>query len=280
MQLIKIFSFIAVVLLVTVLFAGLATIPAEAAATAHESNCQVKYGTWPSSGTTITNQGLGGSAYNGKAVENDYVVLPSGATAFALNNATDNITVPHGKAIDNLNTFTFEFVFRLDKDTANDTIIYAKGHSCTIVINSQWSGVFEIQRYDPSYTKMRHYRWYDCGFTVGGWYDIQLTWNCTSFTNVPVLKVNNVTLTAVDENDPNNVPTAWADDSGDNMTLWNWDGVNTSGTVPLFRFYNVVLSSGELADNYNADKWRWESAVAAAGAPVVPRRMQTASTSL
>ena len=73
MRLIKIFSFIAVVLLVTVLFAGLATIPGEAAATAHESNCQVKYSKWPSTGTTITNQGLGGSAYNGKATANRYI---------------------------------------------------------------------------------------------------------------------------------------------------------------------------------------------------------------
>ena len=53
-----------------------------------ETNCIVKYSTWPQpTTTTINNEGTAGAGYQGTAAANRYAALPSGATAFVDNGA-------------------------------------------------------------------------------------------------------------------------------------------------------------------------------------------------
>lgn len=58
-----------------------------------ESDCVIKFSSWPASGTIIPNEGVSGSELSGIAVDNDYELLDTGATSFHTDDVADCITV-------------------------------------------------------------------------------------------------------------------------------------------------------------------------------------------
>ena len=84
-----------------------------------EDACQIKYSNWPSTGTTITNEGLAGSAYNAVASANKYQLQPSGAAGWVTSLDGASVYIPHGSVIDNPSSgFTVEMMFSLNGSTA------------------------------------------------------------------------------------------------------------------------------------------------------------------
>jgi len=218
----------------------------------HETNCIVKFSSWPTTGTTITNHGTAGSGYNGTAYDNDYTVLPSGATAFAFDTSDDLITIPHGTAINNFSLITLEFIFYVGRGVT--TLDFAaKGDQWGITVNTDWGGYISISRYNNDWSGKVMYTFGSLGLVAGGWNDLQITWDCSGYSNVPILKLNNVarTMTA---NGSTGTVTAWLDDSAQNFTLWNLGNLSpASGVLALFRWHNAILSDAYLVDNFNND---------------------------
>lgn len=218
----------------------------------HETNCRIKYSLWPTTGTTVTNEGLAGAPYNGTADENHYHLLPSGAKSFRFDDAGDIVTIPSGSEINNTTAVTFEFLIRPD-DFSNPQVLFAKGagdygtlYSLRIAAGAVFLGRQCYGGFIEWYTDYSL-------FTGDGttWFDIQVSWT-GSIVSEPLLKVNDVIQTLNEDTQGSN--TEWADDSSP-MYLGNTADLSFpfSGIIALFRMHNTNLSSSELHDNYAVD---------------------------
>ena len=191
--------------------------------TVHEANCIVKFSTWPASGTAVTNEGSAGSSYNATLSSNKYVALSSGFTAQKQTAVSDYITVPHGAGIDNVpnSVATWEIIFRWDtvsyapyviffeKGTGTDSAFYGLG-----LYYYKAGNLLAIERDKTSSTDGAAWT---CPFTpaLGEWYDIQITWDMTGYSNTPVIKINNIGQTATSAGST----TAWINDSSYNLVI-------------------------------------------------------------
>lgn len=220
----------------------------------YETNCVVKYSTWPASGTAVTNEGSAGSAYNGTAYDNDYNLLASGATSFKFDTSTDYINIPKGSAIDNLQAVTFEYAFYYVGSGTAATFFW-KSNNFYAFING--TGQIVFYRTDAAGPDV-NCLWHTPTNTIvtGGWYDIQIAWDSTSFcANPPVILVNNVSQTLTEA--PSGSTTSWYDDSGSDVRIGSSSAAGgVIGTIALFRLHNAVLTDAQLTQNYEADKWR------------------------
>ena len=224
--------------------------------TVHEGNCVVKFSTWPSSGTAVTNEGSGGSAYNATLSSNQYVALPH-ATAQKGTATGDYIDVPHGAAIANPTTLTVEALFRWD--TANTySQIFSKDNGGAgytelgIELGISGGNLYVERDQDSSHSYAWTTPWNP---VVGCWYHIQVTWDMTNVANTPVMKINNV---AGSVSNAGNTATSFIDDSTFDLCIGNSNAHSTAAfinksTYTLFRWHNAILSDAYLQDNYNAD---------------------------
>jgi hypothetical protein len=235
-----------------------ATVPtttSAAARTPHEDACQVKFSTWPTTGVTITNEGRAGGAYNATAADNDYYLLPSGATEFLFDTNTDYISIPHGPAIDNLGAHTLEFGIYYADNRTGGTFLFGKRGDVFLVAISSGGNRFLIYRFDDGGVAYKSWAG-DYPFSAANVYHIQVAWDATNVANDPIVKINNevLTLTAYDSG----VTDAYYNDSANNLTIGNYsddaEGIySLNGGLFLFRLHNRVLTDTELSDNYYAD---------------------------
>lgn len=249
---------------------------APSSGTAVVDACQVEYAAWPSSGTAVTNTGLGGgtpSNYNGVLAVNEYSLdVLTGYTKQANTaNTTDYIKIPHGTYVDNLGAHTLEFVFYLNALTTNQRV-FSKGDAYYygVIITSGTS--FLIYRYDTAGTAYK--LWIiTYTFTAGGFYDIQIAWDATSVDDAhnPTVKINNVLQTAVLTK--SGTVTAWRDDSAQDLYIANNLAHTSYSSCTHFvdRVHTRKLTDAEMTTNYYADMAHW------AGTPIT---RPTAVTSL
>jgi hypothetical protein len=224
--------------------------------TAYEAHCVVKYATWPTSGTTITNKGSGGTPYNGTAVDNDYLLQPTGATSFNFNDTTDFVMVPQGGIVTN-SPFTLEFVFYLDTlgGSSGDMLLLDPNWGIYIIIGNDgnllmlkqtpaidWANF--ISNYLPAGT-----------FVVGNWYALQITWDTSSYNTTPIIKVDNVSKTVT--HNVSGTVASWAAETT-RMLFGDGGGNRYIGAGVLFRYHNTILTDAQLIQNYEADKWRYD----------------------
>ena len=217
-----------------------------------EDACVIKFADWPATGVTITNEGSAGATYNGTTADNDYALQSTGATSFVFNDTTDYLSVPHGTPVDNLGAHTWEFGFQYN--VLRTGYVFYKGGSYYCAISA--SGTFTLRRLDTAGGS--NYYQYTIGITfkVGSFYDIQVAWDATNITNVPVIKVNNVAQTVTPA--LTGSVTAWQNDSASNLIIGNSTGSSAMAwTIYFERLHSRVLSDWELQNNYAADKWRF-----------------------
>ena len=220
------------------------------------TDCEIEYTTWPVSGTIITNEGNAGATYDGVAYDNDYSVLPSLATSFILANAEDKITIDNSAKVNDLGAFTMEFLVYYSGGVASP-VLFRKTNTTgffRIWISSS-DGRVQIRRYmdDSSYY---NYRTAASTVAAGNMYDIQVTWDSTTVTNAPLLRINGVSVTLTKNG--TGTGTVWASDSSYDAHLFN-DPTNASylyGTIAVYRLHSAVLAPAALDINYLADKWR------------------------
>ena len=214
------------------------------------TNCVIEYigDSFPASGTDIANVGTGGAAFDGTADANNYELLPSGAKAFHFSAADYNIIFSDGAAITNFTQATWEWLFKLDVGTSDDFYLIYK-NSWFVRFNSE-GGYIQIERYDVDWSNpASYYFWMDLPL---GWYNIQVTWDCSNFTNKPTLKINGTPYTS---GDSASGITAWASDAGGAYVfINNWASATTD--LAVFRWHTVVLSDADLATNVDASNWR------------------------
>jgi hypothetical protein len=225
--------------------------------TEHGDNGLIKYSTWPSSGTTIDNEWS--EANNGTAADNDYFLLPSGATSFKFNDTTDKITCANVVGYDNLAAVTWEFIVSYTASASYRTLWSKQVASPTYfyVIGVDSSGHVFIYR---SATDGGDSWVTDEVLTTGTWYTIQITWE-PGYPAVsgatPVIKINNVACTLTH---PEVATGNWGSDAGvPSIVGARLDGSTYTwlGSIALHRYHNAALSTAYLTDNYNNDKWRY-----------------------
>jgi hypothetical protein len=220
----------------------------------HEDRCIVKYSNYPTTGTTVTNEGIGGVTYNGTANDNNYSSLPSGATCFAFNNTTDAVVIPSGGVKTN-SPFTIELVFYLNSISPTNGCIplVGAGWNFYFQIGPDGSGIIFKQGPPADWTKYILGSFSAGIFTSNKWYHVQITWDTSVFTSIPSMKVNNIDITTY--KGTVGTITQWVGD-----TAFNIGGVSTwppTVKIALFRFHDRILTSEELTDNYYADNWRY-----------------------
>jgi len=220
--------------------------------TIHEDRCIVKFSTWPKSGTTIKNEGIGGTTYTGTAHNNGYIDLTSGATAFDCTvPSSDALNVPINGIKTNI-PHTMEFIIYIDS-LANDAVL---------ALSTSWNYYFDIQtngggflfKQGPSTNWTQYVTWsVPIGtFKLGVWYHIQIAWDTSAFDIKPVFKINNVNTSLVKTTV--GTITAWAAENIFQMCLSSYP---FDGKLALFRFHDRLLSDDELTDNYWVDNWRY-----------------------
>jgi hypothetical protein len=222
--------------------------------TVHEANCQLKYDVWTSG--AAANDGLAGAGYNATGTAAKNVTLKSGVTANKSTAVGDYVSVPHGPAINNQTVATWEILFRWDAAGANTTPVFfskddgGANDSFQGIECYYYSSKLYIER-DTAVGSNGPYGW--CAFTpvAGTWYDIQITWDMTGYSNTPVIIINNVAQSVTFEG----TTVSWIDDSSYNLTIGNCNAYDSATyiTLTLFRWHNAILSSAYLTDNYNAD---------------------------
>ena len=230
------------------------------------TNCVVEViGASFASSTTVTNAGTGGATYNGTAANAaDFGNGKSGAQDWAFSGASDKITIPHGASVDNFSVGTWEIGFYLSNaatgslqaivDKGMDSLgfsIYIGGGGNLYIERDQTASIYRL--YNNSST-----------FASGHYYFLQVTWDCTGYTNAPVVKLSTdggapVTLTM--SNGSSGTVTAFANDSAIPVTLGNSaaNAYHESATIFFYRYHNVLVATGDLTTNFNASVWRLAS---------------------
>lgn len=231
---------------------------------AYENNCIVKFSTWPSSGTAITNEGSAGSGYDGVAADNDYYLLASGATSFKFNGTTDKVTVSKGAAIDNIANVTVEFVVYINGwGAAGAGVLFNKATVAGAFGADLNGGDGRLRLYRLSANGPNFDMWTTTNVVaaLGNWYDIQITW----VSGVGPGATPHIYVTGVDgvQHDCALTHTLtgagnWVSDSNYDLCIGDWPTYNHqwNGNFVVFRIHNAVLTDAQLTQNYNADKWR------------------------
>lgn len=219
------------------------------------TNCVVEYigDSFPASGVTIDNVGSLGADCDGTATDNDIVTLPSGAPAFAMNDATDTITIPENTGIDNFTNITLEFLIKVGSDV-NDGVYALLEKDAWMCQFATWGGgTVEMFHYNESWGQ-RKASAASCGMTAGNLYFIQITWD-NNPTSTAVIKLNNVSKTVT----MSGTATTWQPDSSASAHLMKAWGDSHDHTIALFRWHSEKLSDANLTTNHNASKWRYQN---------------------
>jgi hypothetical protein len=224
----------------------------------HEASCVLKFGTFPTTGTTIVNEGTAGATYNATANDNEFGVMTSSATLWYFQHATDVLTVPAG-VHNNLGKQTWEFRFLyIGSGNANgyDAIFGIGTNNTTYLLVENSSGKLVFTRMGPSGNYKQY--WTAAG-TVAAWgyYHVQISWDSASTATAPVIKVNNVikTLSLSDGG-----ATSWLSDTNSSLYIGNLGspGYPFKGFLLFAKLHTVALSDayGELINNYMGEWWR------------------------
>ena len=230
------------------------------------TNCQIEFigDSFPNVGTTLTNRGRGGAAYNAAATTNEYSTLPSSVQAWTTPNG-QTCLIPHGSAVDNLTYLTVEFLFEAQSNPNGYPAHIYKGNDstpCWEIGYKAATSQFYVFRYASDGSTYRYYLTPTCSVTAGMCYLVQVTWDCSSFTSTPVIKVNNVAQTPI-TNSSNGIPSAWFDDSGQSIGIGSSNtgaGAGISNDIwAVLRIHDAVLADSDLQTNYNASAWRLAS---------------------
>jgi len=234
----------------------------------YETYCTVKFADWPASGTTVTNEGSAGAGYNGTLASNEYVLQPTGATSDTFANAGDHIIIPKGSAVDNLGAHTMEFIV-YNNSSASFTLFNKastyKQYQIWIDTTNNW---VEIRRYGTDGSSYYQYTT-PVNSIKGAAYTIQVAWDATLVSNVPVIVINNVNQTVTTS--LSGTVSSWISDSSYNVTLGNNPGGTSAltGAFYLYRLHSAKLTTPQLQQNFAADWWRRGSAYTGTAADIV-----------
>jgi len=221
----------------------------------YEAKCVVKYSTWPKTGTAVTNE-MGNTTYNGVTADNDYSLRYTGATSFVLNDANDYIKVPKGALVNNLGAHTFEFIFTYNTTSAFTSRFMDKMSQYLMYIDTT-NRYLSIKRMDDGGVAYRGWHTPNSTFVAGHNYFLQISWDATSFSSDPLIKINNATQTLTTAH--SGVTDVWQNEAADDMYLFNDATVDRIlySTVYLVRIHNAALTDAQLNNNYLADYWRY-----------------------
>ena len=142
----------------------------------------------------------------------------------------------------NLATGTFDFWFNLDNSPASTDRIWGKNQN----FECRWTGTpqFVVDLGASSSITSTKTDW-----SAGQWYNITLTWNSSS--NVSTLYVQGAQDTTGTATSPVGLTGNFRIGSSlDNSAYMD-------GKVAIFKVYNTVLTSAQVAENYNANRSRF-----------------------
>ena len=244
--------------------AGVSAIPARAVSLAGvsapvEDACVIKLSDWPQTGTTVINKGSG--AYNGTTTDNDFEVLPSGATSFHFDAVDDIISLPSGSSIVN-SAHTVEIIFRLDSLTSNGVFpFFTNGAGEYFLLNGPDQGgvngyAIKLAPDWSNYISSSH------NFTVssGVWYHLFFSWTPAFNGGTASLTVNDVDYTCY--TGVVGTPTAFAADAL--FQVGNWGGWPFVGKTALVRVHTRILTPAEKHTNFVAEAWRYTTPLSGA----------------
>jgi len=223
--------------------------------TVWEANCQVKFSVWPASGTAVTNQISANSpAYDASIAVNEEWTAPSSATTQIQANTTDYIKVPKGAVINNLGDLTIEWLINYTALTSYDRFFSKETGNGEFAVE-RYADHLYIKRMDTAGVAFKAWNSPSGSLTTGLNF-IQISWQASSVSSTPILKINNVAQTLTYTGSGST--TAWQNDSLYDLYIGNSATNNRyiKGTFYLFRLHNTNLSSANLTDNYLNDIWR------------------------
>jgi hypothetical protein len=211
----------------------------------------IQYRDWPTTGDanplTIVNTGSGSTTFNGTAVDNDYALLPSGATSFHFDTNADYVSIPAGLPLSG--PHTLEVYLTPEAIAAAPDVFFTANYGISLAGDHY----IYIWRSDASATNFAVFVSDNPVVYDGVPVYIQLTWDAPE--NTPLLRVNGVSEAVTN--------------TGSALTTWYNADATTSrfgvrpdasqwliGTVYLWRFHSEVLTPTELTAQYNADKLR------------------------
>jgi len=210
----------------------------------------------------VPNFGAAGVDYHAFGVQNDFITLPSGATAWQLNpDVIDYISIPRGVNVDNVTAVTFEWLFRLNGAGGNNAgRLWSKGQthngSFDIYIDDI-NGCVVIQRGTIN-NELDVWQTDNGTINIGVYYSLQITWACgiQAGGSAPTVTINNVSKQVNHTNVAN--PLLWADDSYNaafiGNTITGQYGLNA--TMVVFRYFLSIKTPHQLTTEYLADAWR------------------------
>jgi hypothetical protein len=233
------------------------------------ANCVVEFAyyspslnSFPATGTTLQNLATTGSAYNGAAYQNDIATMASGAQYWnMLGNASEQVIVTDGTAIQNLRNVTFEILMQYGNATSvypfcKPTSLSSYGIEPTVT---------------ATYTNISHrcstgsVTWQQTGltFSVGSWYHMQYSWAMGtqgSASAYPIIGVNGTYYTNGSSGFTEYTTTgngyAYDTDNGYNLDVGGQVGSNATVEFMVFRLHSAALTQAQMLQNYNADAWR------------------------
>ena len=231
-----------------------------------ENNCQVKFGVWPDSGNTVTNQGLASSNCNGTEITNQYAIWGSW-TGQKFTVSSDTVIVPANAAINNLNAITLEYLFKYDSSTVSSAYFFGKGPDFWIKYEKT-SGKLTLHRKSGGHFPFMQtdYDEWTCNIGVMAnlsWYELQIAWGAMGST--PLVKINNALVSmSMVHLGTNMFLLSWADDSSFPAKIMNnnTQSGTVRGTLTMFRCHSTNLTSANMTTNYTDDWGRVQQATA------------------
>lgn len=219
----------------------------------------VRYETWPSSGTTVTNTGTGPNGNgngSGSGVErtNQYIAWAPSYTGQRFTSSSDAVTVSRDGAgtnnIDFSSGITIEALFKWDSSSTNPCYLWSQGSNFYIRYY-RTSNYIEFSR--SAITDDDIWRCTIPAMTNGAAYDLQVSWGMPS--SQPIVKLNNVSYTPTHYHA--NYPNVgyWASVYGSDAIVFNNSSKSGAwrGTLGIFRYHHTNLDSAALSGNYTID---------------------------
>ena len=211
--------------------------------------------------TLVPNFGAAGTDYHAYGAQNDFITLPSGATAWQLSGNMDYIAIPRGVSIDNVTQTTFEWLFILNDYSGNHAgRLWSKRqtHDGSFdVYVDDINGCIVIQR-GTILNELDVWQTPNNVIDVGQWCNLQITWNCdiSAGGDAPIIIINDTPQELLHTNVAN--PALWADDSNDDAFIGNviGGGYNLNATIAVFRHFTTIKTPSKLTTDYLADVWR------------------------
>ena len=213
--------------------------------------------------TLVPNFGAAGTDYHAVGAQNDFISLPSGASAWQLNSETDSnyIAIPRGVSIDNITQTTFEWLFILNGYSGNNAgRLWSKRqtHDGSFdVYVDDINGRIVVQR-GTILNELDIWITQNNVLNISQWCNLQITWNSGSSSggDAPTITINDTSQTVIHSNVAN--AALWADDSDDDAYIGNviGGGYNLNATIAVFRHYQSLKTPSQLKTDYLADVWR------------------------